>query len=149
PNVGWLDQNTVAARLTGQSSSSATGAVAPGTHGHSLVSVAVGTNTLEPEPTLNHIAGGSSPTFNVTLENTGSNTESNVKVNVNVTVAGKALKASKTINQTQAGQKVNVEVPVSGVPLGAAAKITAEVEPVPGETNTENNKSSYLAIFGE
>ncbi len=149
PNTGWLDQNTVASRLTGQAGSATTGAVAPGTHGHSLVSVAVGTNTLEPEPTLNHVKGGSSPTFAVTVENTGSNAENNVKVNVTVTAAGKTLKASKTLNQTQPGQKVNVEVPLSGVPLGVAAKITTEVEPVPGETNTENNKTNYLAIFGE
>lgn len=148
PNIGWLEANTVAARLTGQSSSSS-GAVAPGTHGHALLSVAVGTNTLEPEPTLNHISGGGSPTFTVALENTGTNAESNVKVNVTVTAAGKTLKASKTINQTQPGQKVDAEVPISGVPAGVAAKIAAEVEAVPGETNTENNKSNYLAIFSE
>ncbi|HEY0516434.1 MAG TPA: hypothetical protein VGD00_04895 [Solirubrobacteraceae bacterium] len=149
PNIGWLDPNTVAARLTGQGGTSSTGAVAPGTHGHSLVSVAVGTNTLEPEPTLNHIKAGSSPTFTVTVENTGANAESNVKVDVTVTAAGKTLKASKAINSTQPGSKVNVEIPLSGVPLGVAAKIQVEVEAVPGETNTENNKNTYLAIFGE
>ena len=53
PNIGWLDPNTVATRLTGQGGSSSTTGVAPGTHGSSLVSTAVGTNTLEVEPTLN------------------------------------------------------------------------------------------------
>jgi hypothetical protein len=36
-----------------------------------------------------------------------------------------------------------------GVPQGEAAKVEAYVEPVPGETDLENNKTSYLAIFGE
>jgi hypothetical protein len=41
----------------------------------------------------------------------------------------------------------NVEVPVEGVPQGAA-RISVYVLPVPGETNVENNKGSYLAVFG-
>ena len=53
------------------------------------------------------------------------------------------------INTTQPGSKVNVEIPVTGIPLGVAAKVEVNVEPVPGETNTENNKGTYLAIFGE
>jgi hypothetical protein len=148
PNLGWLDANTVEARLTGKSSTG-TGAVAPGTHGSSLVGVAVGTTTLQPEPTLNHVAGGGSPTFTVTVEDTGSNAESNVKVDVTVTAAGKQLQGSHVINSTQPGSKVNVEIPVSGVPLGVASKVQVQVEPVSGETNSENNKNTYLAIFGE
>jgi hypothetical protein len=149
PNIGWLEPNTVISRLTGQAATGSTTGVAPGTHGSSLVSVAVGTNTLAPEPTLNHITGGGSPTFTVTVEDTGSNPETNVKVDVTVTAAGKPIKGSHVINSTQPGTKVNVEIPVSGVPVGVAAKIEVAVEPVPGETNSENNKNTYLAIFGQ
>jgi hypothetical protein len=149
PNLGWLETNTVVERLTGQAKSGSSAAVTPGTHGSSLVGLAVGTNSLQPEPTLNHIAGGGNPTFTVTVENTGESAESNVKVEVDVTAAGKQLKASKAINSTQPGQKVNVEIPVGGVPLGVASKIQVDVAGVPGETNTENNKNTYLAIFGE
>ena len=53
------------------------------------------------------------------------------------------------INSTQPGSKVNVEIPVNGVPVGVASKIEVDVESVPGETNSENNKGTYLAIFGE
>jgi hypothetical protein len=150
PNVGWLDPATTLARLTGQASSNGQTGVSPGTHGSSLVGVAVGTNALEPEETgsLNHITGGGSPTFTVTAENTGTNVETNVKVDVVVTAAGKQYKASHVIDSTQPGSKVNVEIRVIGVPLGVAAKIEAKVEGVPGETNTENNKNTYLAIFG-
>jgi hypothetical protein len=149
PNLGWLETNTVVERLTGQSKTGSSASVTAGTHGSSLVGVAVGTNSLQPEPTLNHIAGGGNPTFTVTVENTGESAENNVKVEVDVTAAGKQLKASKAINSTQPGQKVNVEIPVSGVPVGVASKIQVDVAAVPGETNTENNKNTYLAIFGE
>jgi hypothetical protein len=149
PNTGWLEPETVVARITGQQSGSSQGGIAPGTHGSSLVGVAVGTNQLAPEPTINHVSGGSNPTFTVTVENTGSNPESSVKVDVTVTAAGKQFKASHVINQTQPESKVNVEIPVTGIPLGVAAKIETTVEPVPGEEDTENNKGTYLAIFSQ
>ena len=151
PNLGWLETNTVLARLAGATgaSSSTTSTIAPGTHGSALTAVAVGTNTLEGGETLNHIKGGTNPAFTVTVENTGSNPETNVKVDVTVTTAGQQRKDARVINSTQAGAKVNVEVPVLGVPLGVASKIEVEVEAVPGETETENNKGTYLAIFSE
>jgi hypothetical protein len=149
PNTGWLDANTVLARLTGQQSGSATTGVSSGTHGSSLLGVSVGGTTLEAEPTINHISGGGSPTFTVNVENTGTNAENNVKADVTVTASGKQFKASHVINSTQPGSKVNVEIPVAGIPLGVAAKIEVFVEPVPGETNAENNKATYLAIFSQ
>jgi len=147
PNLGWLDPATTLSRITGQAASTTQNGVTPGTHGSSLVGVTVGTNTLAPEPTLNHITGGNSPTFTVAVENTGSNPEANVKVDLTVSAGGKQFKASHVINSTQPGTKVNVEIPVSGVPLGVASKIEANVEPVPGEANSENNKNTYLAIL--
>ncbi len=150
PNLGWLEPATVEARLGGKSTTGGENAgVAPGTHGSSLVGTAVGTTALQPEPTLNHVPGGGSPTFTVTVENTGENKETNVKVSLTVTSAGKQLSGSHIINSTSPGSKANVEIPISGVPLNVASKVQVNVEGVPGETNTENNKSTYLAIFGE
>jgi hypothetical protein len=149
PNGGWLDPATVLARVTGHSSGGSQASVAPGTHATALVSTSVGTNTLEPEPTINHISGGGNPTFTVTAEDTGSNPESNVKVDINVTASGKQFKASHAINSIQPGSKVNVEIPVNGIPLGVASKIEVSVEPVPGQTSTEGGKSTYLAVFGQ
>ena len=149
PNIGWLEPNTVFARITGQSASSAqSGQVAPGSHGSALVGVSVGANTLASEPTLNHISGGSNPTFTVTVEDAGENPETNIKVDVTVTAQGKQLKATRTINSMQAGTKANVDIPVEKVATGVASKIEVNVEPVPGETSSENNKNTYLAIFG-
>jgi hypothetical protein len=149
PNVGWLDPNTTFSRLTGQTTGSATSSqTVTGNHGSALKVVSVGTNTLAPEATLNHISGGSNPTFTVQVENSGEFTETNVKVDVTVTAGGKQYKASHVIEKTEPGKTVNVEIPVTGIPLGAAAKVQVSIEGVPGENDLENNKGTFLAIFG-
>jgi hypothetical protein len=147
PNLGWLEPATVLARITGQPSSSSSGGVAPGHHGSVLKGVSVGTKTLEGEPALNHISGGSSPTFTVMVENDGEFPETDVKVDLNVTAGGKQLKASHVINTTEPKKTVNVEIPVSGIPPNAASKIEVQIEPVPGETNHEGTKGTFLGIF--
>jgi hypothetical protein len=149
PNLGWIDPATVNARITGQSASAAqSGTALTGHHGSALKGVSVGTNTLEAEPALNHIGGGGNPTFTAMVENAGEFPETNVKVDVTVTAAGKQFKASHAIEKTEPGKTVNVDIPVTGVPLGVASKIEVQVEPVPGETNHEGTKNTYLAIFG-
>lgn len=149
PNLGWLTPATVQSRITGQAVAGSGSAVAPGTHGHSLKGVSVGTNTLALSPTLNHVSGGSNPTFTVMVENAGSNPETSVKVDVSVTSEGKTLYASHVINKTEPGSTSNVDIPVSGMTLGAASRVSVNIEAVPGETETANNKGTYLVIFGK
>jgi hypothetical protein len=146
PNLGWLDPSTVQERLTGQASAAAGGKVSAGTHGHALRGVSVGSTELQPE-TLNHIAGAPNVTFTAKVENSGENVETNVKVNVTVKNATSEQKASHVINKTEPGKTVNVDIPVEGIASGLAYKVTVEVVPVPGETDVENNKSVYDAIF--
>jgi hypothetical protein len=146
PNLGWLDPTTVEARITGHSASSPSAPVT-GNHGSALKEVSVGANKLEPEPTLNHITGGSNPTFTAAIENSGEFPETNVKVDVTVTAGGKQFKASHAIEKTEPGKTVSVDIPVAGVPLGVAAKIEMFAEGVPGENDLENNKGVFLAIF--
>jgi hypothetical protein len=148
PNLGWLQTSTVQAKLSGQTSAG-TGSIAPGTHGHALKGVSIGTNTLAPSPTLNHVSGGANPTFTVMVENAGSNPQTSVKVDIAVTSEGKTLTASHLIDKTEPGSTSNVDIPVTGVALGAASRVSVNIEPVPGEGNTENNKVSYLVIFGK
>jgi hypothetical protein len=148
-NLGWLEPSTVEQRLTGKSSGSAQSSqVAPGTHGSALTGASVGSTTLEAEPTLNHISAGSNPTFTVAVEDSGSNPETDVAVEVSVSAGGKTYKAVRAIPKTEPGVTSKVNVPVEGVPLEAAARVTVYVRPVPGETNLENNKGTYLAVFG-
>jgi len=147
PNLSWLQTSTAQAKITGETASG--GAVTSGTHGHSLKGVSVGTNTLAPSPTLNHVSGGANPTFTVMVENAGSNPQTNVKVDVSVTSEGKTLSASHLIDKTEPGSSTNVDIPVTGVALGAASRVSVYIEPVPGETDIENNKGTYLVIFGK
>lgn len=150
PNVGWLEPTTVESRITGKPTGNGQEAEATsGTHGSSLTGVSVGANTLASEPTLNHVSGGSNPTFTVNVENGGESSETNVKVNVTVTAGGKQFKASHAIEKIEPEKTVSVDIPVNGVPLGEAAKVETEVEKVPGETNTENNKGTFLAVFAK
>jgi hypothetical protein len=148
PNLGWLEPTTALVRISGQASTSQSGQAVTGNHGSALKGVSVGTNTLAPESTLNHISGGSNPTFTVMVENSGEFPETNVKVDVTVTAGGKQFKASHMIEKTEPGKTVNVDIPVNGVPLGAASKIEVSIEGVPGENDLENNKGTFLAIFG-
>jgi hypothetical protein len=149
PNLGWLDPSTVELRLTGTSSSGAkSGPVAPGTHGSALKGVSVGGVALEASAALNHVAGGANPTFTVSVEDSGSNVETDVKVEVTVTAGGKEYRSTKSIPKTEPGVTAKVEVPVTGVPQGAVAQVAVNVLPVPGETNLENNKATYKAMFG-
>jgi hypothetical protein len=150
PNIGWLEASTVAARLAGESSSSSQSTqTLSGHHGSALVGASVGATTLEPEPAINHIAGGGNPTLTATVEDAGEFNETNVKVDVTVTAAGKQYKASGVIAKTEPGKRTNAEIPLKGLPVGQAAKIEVQVEPVPGETNHEGTKGTFLAIFGE
>lgn len=147
PNLGWLDPSTVESRISGKSSTAPANTPVTGNHGSALKEVSVGTNKLEPEPTLNHVTGGSNPTFTVAVENSGEAEEHNVKVDVTITAGGKQFKASHVIEKTEPGKTLNVDIPVIGVPLGAAAKIEVFIEGVPGENDLENNKGVFLAIF--
>jgi hypothetical protein len=148
PNLGWLEPETVAARLSGKSSgSTSNAAVAPGTHGHAITGVSVGATTLQPAPAVNHVKSGANPTFTVMVENGGSNAETNVKVEVTVTSGGKQSKGSHVVNKTEPGSTVPVDIPVEGVTLNVASSVTANVQPVPGETNTENNKGTFDVVF--
>ena len=146
PNIGWLEPTMVLTRLTGQAASSSSTGVAPGHHGSVLKGVGVGTKTLEGEPALNHISG-SSPTFTVQVENDGEFPETDVKVDLTVTAGGKQLKASHVINTTEPKKAVNVEIPVPGIPLKVASKVEVQIQPVPGETNHEGTKGTFLGIF--
>lgn len=146
PNIGWLEASTVQARITGQATPPSSEPVA-GHHGSALKSVSVGPTTLEAEPEVNHITGGGNPTFTVGVEDAGEFDETNVKVDVTVIAGGKQFAASGAVVKTEPGKTADLNVPVTGIPVGVAAKIEVSIEPVPGETNHEGLKGSYLAIF--
>jgi len=147
-DLSWLQQGAVAGRLTGATGTGTNGTtLAAGTHGHSLTSVSVGGNTLNPAPQVNNISGGANPTFSVAFQNTGQNSETDVGVQVSVTAEGQKRTTTKTIPLTKPGGTYTLPVQVQGVPLQVPASVFVYVLPVPGEQNIANNKGTFTAVF--
>ena len=150
-NLGWMQPSTVARRINSQAGRGAgDGAAAepaPGTHGHGLLALSVGDLTLTPGE-ANSLTAGSNVTFNVKVANQGENPEQDVRVRVRITGAGDPIRAEQVVDQTQAGTETTVAIRLrQAPPIGQAVTIRAEVLPVPGEKNTENNTLSFPAIF--
>jgi len=151
-NLGWLDPDIVARRIGSDAGrgagGGATGEPAPGTHGHSLVSTAVGDKTLAAGGAANRIIASSNVTFRATIANQGENIETDVRVRVRIRGAGKTISAQKTVDETRPGTNAEVSVPLGQAPpIGEPVTITVEVRPVPGEKKTDNNTQTYTALF--
>jgi hypothetical protein len=151
PNVSWLSPQFVASSL-GRSAGATgtTGQPAPGLHGHGLTSTSVGATALQPEApgVVNRVPASANVAFTVKFANQGDNDETNVKVSLKVSGGGKNIAQTKTISQTKAKTESTVTIPLGQAPpVGQATTVTVNVEKVPGETNTDNNHSSYTVIF--
>jgi hypothetical protein len=151
-DIGWLSPNKVADALgrTTSGGTSTTGKPAPGLHGHSLDSTAVGAVALRPEApgVVNRVPAGTNPAVTVKFTNGGVNNESDVKVTINLKGGGKNITQTKTVAQTTAGQASTVNIPIGQTPpIGPVTTLTVSIGKVPGETKTDNNKSSYTIIW--
>lgn len=152
PNVAWLTVDQVAGRLGAQRAAGGRGAnaePAPGTHGHGLESVAVGSTTLQPGSAVNRVQAGSNVSFTVKVANQGENDEADVRVVVRIRAPSlKTLSTTKTVPQTKSKTSSTVTVPLSNAPpIGTPVTVEVEVRPVPGEKVTDNNKSTYTVLF--
>lgn len=151
-NLGWLDPDIVARRIGSDAGrgagGGATGDPAPGTHGHGLVSVAVGDKTLAAGGAANRIVASSNVTFRAVVANQGENIETDVSVRVRIRGAGKTITAQKSVDETRPGTNAEVSVPLGQAPpIGEPVTITVEVRPVPGEQKTDNNAQDFTALF--
>lgn len=148
PDVQWLDPAFVRKQLTGKGAGKTSGTPAPGTHGHGLLGVAVGTTNLAPD-TTNRVPGGANPTFNVKFANQGENDEFDVVVKVSVSGgSGDPVEVQEDVDQTATGaEEIVVPVPLGEAPPEGPVRVTVEIVPVPGEVNTDNNKATYTVIF--
>ncbi len=152
-NLGWLDPDIVARRIGSEAGRGAGGGAAgepaPGSHGHGLVSVAVGDKALVAGGAPNRIAASSNLAFRAVIANQGENIETDVRVRVRLKPsAGKTITTQKTVDETRAGANAEVSIPLGEAPpIGEAVTITVEVRPVPGEQKTDNNTQTYTALF--
>jgi hypothetical protein len=147
PDLGWLSPAAVATRLTGHSAR-AGGPVRPGSHGHGLLSVSVGGQTLQPSPTVNHITYALNLAFDLKVANQGSNDEFGVSTSIKVVGGGTPISDTYTLNQTKAGTVTDALIPLTQTPpIGTALRLVADVAGVPGEKNLANNHLSFTVVF--
>lgn len=146
-DLGWLTPSTVGSRLgvpASGSGSGASGEHTPGLHGHSLNTVSVAGTTLQPGVT-NYVAATPAPQFTLSITNGGNFNEYNVVCKVSV--AGLSDTGTSTIPETIATQSTTCNVTLPTSPPAGTYNVTAEVEPVPLETNTANNSLTFPVTF--
>jgi CARDB len=136
----WLDESEVSAALSSVSGS--TGAATPGVHGLGLIGTSVNGTELIAESTT-AVAGEGTPEVEVQVQNQGESTENGVTVSVKVN-GGNTLQGS--IESIGASETSSVSIPLTPAPSGQVT-LEVEVETVPGEQVSENNKASYTVEF--
>jgi hypothetical protein len=116
----------------------------PGVHGHILNFVSVDGTQLSSIST-NTISASPAPTFTLNLTNGGVWTEYDVECKVSIT--GQNDTGTTTISETTAGETTSCTVTLPRVPSTGQYNVTAEVVPVPGESNTANNFLNFGVDF--
>jgi hypothetical protein len=120
-----------------------------GLHGTNLVSVKVlpqGTELSTSSRTT--VILRTNMTIQVTIEDSGDSQEANIPVKLTVVQAGRPnITKEETIGFINAGEQRRVTFSDFGSPEVKPAQIKVEVEPVQGETKTDNNSADYPVIF--
>jgi hypothetical protein len=148
PDIDWLDPAFVAERV-GRIRTGARGdqAAAPGLHGNGLGTVTVGGQTLTPGASAT-VRLAKDLQFQVQVANQGESTETDVPVRITVGRGRDAIELEDRLDTIAAGETKTVTVPLTGEPpTGQSVPIVVQIEPVPGEEKTDNNRGSFSAIF--
>ncbi len=136
----WLDPSTVDAAL-GQVSGS-TGSATPGVHGLGLIGASINGTELAAGATT-AASGEETPEVEVLVQNQGGSTENGVTVSITVN-GGHTLQ--QDISSIAAGETQSVTIPLTPAPKGQAT-VEVDVQTVPGEQVSSNNKASYTVEF--
>jgi hypothetical protein len=155
--VDWLSTQYIAQKLDQQLTSGGSGngggggkaqPTGPGLHGTGLNSTSVGTQTLQPGAS-NQITYQPGMVFSVAFTNMGDNDEFNVPVTLRIESASSSpITVKTTVPSIAKGAKATAELKLNRTPpLNTSAVVRVTVAAVPGETKTDNNKSSYPALF--
>lgn len=166
PDVGWLQPTSVAQRILGFIPTSLGGAPTSGSPGHELlpppqgVSVQASNGTTTPLSTTTANTFAYTPagiTFVLDVLNSGTLTEHGVQTKIYFYKAGlntSCLTKTAQIKETVPGQTYLSPIlitpatcPDPGAFFNEPLRMTAEVVPLPGETDTANNRQSYTVEF--
>jgi hypothetical protein len=146
PDVDWLQPAVVAQRVRSGGGGSS-GPASPGLHGTGLGTVALGGQTLTPGGSTSVGLQGT-PTFSIQVLNQGENDETDVVVTVTVGSGRGAIKREDTIAEIARGETKTVQIPLDDrPPTGQQVPVAVDVQAVPGEQKTDNNKAEFNVIF--
>jgi CARDB len=136
----YLDQATLITKL-----GAITGSTAPttgGTHGLQLDSTTIGDTQLSPDQTTTVPADATE--IDIAVTNSGDSDES--AISVDVTIGASSL--TGTLQSLSAGQSGTIKIPLTTKPTpGTDTQVQVVVNPVRGETLTDNNTSTYTVVF--
>jgi hypothetical protein len=150
--ISWISPDYVAQQLgqtlNAQGGTSRNQPTGPGLHGTGLNATSYGSTTLQPG-TTNRLTYQTGQGFTVSFTNQGDNDEFNVKVSLKIARdTGSPITINKTVQKVAKGEKATVTLPLNRQPpLDTAVTVSVVVAAVPGETKTDNNKSSYPSLF--
>jgi CARDB len=146
-DLGWLQSTFITEKIGAPVSTTAANVnnAAPGLHGHVLNYVTEDGTQLDPTGTNTIPSSTTAPTFTLNLTNGGNFNE--YQVECKVSIEGLSDTGTSTIPETTAGQTTTCSVQLPSPPPSGTYRVTAEVVPVPGETNKSNNYMTYAVTF--
>jgi len=136
----WLEESSVSTALG--SVSGATGTATPGVHGLGLITTSVSGTELTPD-SVTSVSIEETPEVEVQVQNQGESTENGITVSVTVD-GGNTLQG--TISSIEASETESVSIPLTSTPTGQVT-LEVDVQTVPGERVSDNNKASYTVNF--
>jgi CARDB len=136
----WLEESSVSTALG--SVSGATGTATPGVHGLGLITTSVSGTELTPD-SVTSVSIEETPEVEVQVQNQGESTENGITVSVTVD-GGNTLQG--TISSIEASETESVSIPLTSTPTGRVT-LEVDVQTVPGERVSDNNKASYTVNF--
>lgn len=143
-SLNWLSPRYIAAELGVTLPRAKDAPLAPGLHGHRLNYVKVGKLTLS-SASANSLPARPTPTFTLNITNDGTNVESDVVCAVRLSGGGPG--GHTVIPETTPNETTNCQVKLTAPPRPGNYTVTAEVLPVPGETDTANNTLTFPVTF--
>jgi hypothetical protein len=147
PDIQWLDPRYVADRVSALRTGTGGDEASPGLHGNGIGTVTLAGQTLS-EGGSTTITLSDDMAFEIQVVNQGDNTETDVSVKVTIGRGDDAIELEEPLDSIAAGETKTVTVALEEQPpTGQSVPVVVEVEPVPGEEKTDNNKLSASAIF--
>lgn len=134
----WLDESAVSSALGGSGGEAST----PGIHGLGLTGTKVNGTPLAAEATT-AVPAEETVEVEVEVQNQGESTENGITVSITV-AGGNTLQ--QDISSIDAGATGSVVIPLTPTPKGTVT-LEVDVQTVPGEEISTNNKASYTVEF--